>query len=175
MGQRENMSKYDPKAVRTLAATLNAVAIVAVILAVISGFLVFGYCIIAMMTYSEKSQGLSVIMSVISGGLTFFAGYLISIVIRGVAHLMLGVVEIEANTASSSRRSSESYVPEALQSATHEEPEPPAHKKSAPILTDGQLMEKYGITFDGEKYHYRSYQYYRLKDAVNYAEMQTDA
>ncbi len=162
------MSKYNPKAVRTQAAILDAVATVTVILAAISGFLAFIFGMrVAVMVFGEMSQALGIIVSVIYGGLTFFAGYLASLVIRCGAHLMLAIVEIEANTGSSSRRPGDSNMTEELQSDIHAEPES--------ILTDEQLMEKYGITFDGEKYHYRNYQYRRLSDAVNYAEMQTDA
>jgi len=32
-----------------------------------------------------------------------------------------------------------------------------------------QLMEQFGITFDGEKYHFREYRYDKLEDAVSYA------
>ena len=31
---------------------------------------------------------------------------------------------------------------------------------------------KYGITFDGEKYHYKSYRYDRLSDAISYAKLE---
>jgi hypothetical protein len=32
-----------------------------------------------------------------------------------------------------------------------------------------QLMEQFGIEFDGEKYHFREYRYDKLEDAVSYA------
>jgi hypothetical protein len=35
--------------------------------------------------------------------------------------------------------------------------------------TDNELMERYGITFENDKYNYESYSYDRLEDAVNYA------
>jgi len=35
--------------------------------------------------------------------------------------------------------------------------------------TDSELMVTYGITFDGERYHYMEYRYDKLLDAVNYA------
>lgn len=47
---------------------------------------------------------------------------------------------------------------------------PSEEKKDASILSDEQLMQKYGITFDGEKYCYREYHYSNLSDAINYAE-----
>lgn len=38
--------------------------------------------------------------------------------------------------------------------------------------TDVELMSKYGITFDGERYRYQEYKYDRLADAANYAKLQ---
>lgn len=38
--------------------------------------------------------------------------------------------------------------------------------------SDSQLMEEYGVTFDGERYSYESYRYEKLADAVNYAKSQ---
>lgn len=38
---------------------------------------------------------------------------------------------------------------------------------------DSQLMEEYGVTFDGERYCYQSYRYDKLADAVSYAKSQT--
>ncbi len=35
-----------------------------------------------------------------------------------------------------------------------------------------QLMNEFGITYDGEKFHYREYRYEKLTDAVNYAKVQ---
>lgn len=35
-----------------------------------------------------------------------------------------------------------------------------------------QIMEKFNITFDGEKFHFREYCYEKLSDAVNYARLQ---
>jgi hypothetical protein len=35
-------------------------------------------------------------------------------------------------------------------------------------------MDRYGITFDGEKYIYGQYKYARLEDALNYAKQQAD-
>ena len=40
-------------------------------------------------------------------------------------------------------------------------------------LTRKQKMEKYGISFDGDKYLYRDYRYDVLADAVAYAQQQT--
>jgi hypothetical protein len=37
------------------------------------------------------------------------------------------------------------------------------------VLTEKELMERYYITFENEKYHHESYSYDRLQDAVNYA------
>jgi hypothetical protein len=39
--------------------------------------------------------------------------------------------------------------------------------------TDAELMSKYGITFDGEQYHYQGYRYDKFADAVDYASRQT--
>jgi hypothetical protein len=36
-------------------------------------------------------------------------------------------------------------------------------------VTDEELMNKYGITLQGDKYFYKNYKYERLIDAVNYA------
>lgn len=36
-------------------------------------------------------------------------------------------------------------------------------------MTDSDLMQWYGVAFDGEKYRYREYRYDRLSDALNYA------
>jgi len=41
-------------------------------------------------------------------------------------------------------------------------------------VTDEQLMEQYGISFDGEHYHFRQYCYNKLSDAVAYAKIQLD-
>lgn len=35
-----------------------------------------------------------------------------------------------------------------------------------------QTMEEFGITYDGEKFHFHEYRYERLTDAVNYAKLQ---
>ncbi|MHB1620860.1 MAG: hypothetical protein ACYCTY_12915 [Sulfuricella sp.] len=43
-------------------------------------------------------------------------------------------------------------------------------ENSAP--SDTQQMEKYGITFDGERYAYGEYKYDRLSDAIIYAKLQ---
>jgi len=39
-------------------------------------------------------------------------------------------------------------------------------------LTEAELMLKFGISFDGEYYHYRGYQYDKLPDAFNYAKIE---
>jgi hypothetical protein len=39
-------------------------------------------------------------------------------------------------------------------------------------LTDAYKMERYGITFDGNRYAYGEYKYDKLSDAVNYAKQQ---
>jgi hypothetical protein len=38
--------------------------------------------------------------------------------------------------------------------------------------SDEELMKKYNITFSSEKYHYETYNYDKLQDAVNYAKKQ---
>lgn len=38
-------------------------------------------------------------------------------------------------------------------------------------MSDAELMEKFDITFDGELYHYKTYRYEKLADAVNYARL----
>lgn len=45
---------------------------------------------------------------------------------------------------------------------------------SSPVTqpSDGQLMEAYGVTFDGERYCYESYRYDKLADALSYAKSQ---
>ncbi len=40
------------------------------------------------------------------------------------------------------------------------------------VGTEADLMSMHGITFDGERYHYKDYQYDKLADAVNYATLQ---
>ena len=40
------------------------------------------------------------------------------------------------------------------------------------VGNEAELMSMYGITFDGERYHYKEYQYEKLADAVNYANQQ---
>jgi len=40
---------------------------------------------------------------------------------------------------------------------------------SSNIGSDAVLMSMHGITFDGERYHYKVYQYDKLADAINYA------
>ena len=36
-------------------------------------------------------------------------------------------------------------------------------------LTDHDLMQEYGVVFDGEKYHFNNYTYDKLNDAIEYA------
>jgi hypothetical protein len=45
-------------------------------------------------------------------------------------------------------------------------------EKHRPPPADVELMEKYSITFDGERYAYKDYRYDRLNDAINYAKLQ---
>lgn len=45
-------------------------------------------------------------------------------------------------------------------------PPPPALPES-----DSALMERFGIRFDGEYFHYKKYRYTKLEDAVNYAKL----
>lgn len=45
-----------------------------------------------------------------------------------------------------------------------------AEAEAAP-LSDDELMRRLGISFDGERYHFREYRYDRLADAVNYAQL----
>lgn len=40
------------------------------------------------------------------------------------------------------------------------------------VGNEADLMSMHGITFDGERYHYKDYQYDKLVDAVNYATLQ---
>lgn len=40
------------------------------------------------------------------------------------------------------------------------------------IETDHELMDKYGITYADDKYHYKEHRYADLKDAVSYAKKQ---
>ncbi len=42
-------------------------------------------------------------------------------------------------------------------------------------LTDNELMGKYSIRFENDKYHYESYSYDRLQDAVTYAKSSKQA
>ena len=42
-------------------------------------------------------------------------------------------------------------------------------QKDAPLFSDAELMDKFGITFDGERYQYGEYRYDKLADALNYA------
>lgn len=44
-----------------------------------------------------------------------------------------------------------------------------AVEKSGSVEGDTETMERYGITFDGEKYAFAQYRYDRLADAVAYA------
>lgn len=37
-----------------------------------------------------------------------------------------------------------------------------------------QAMKEFGITYDGENFHFRKYRYERLTDAVNYAKLQAE-
>lgn len=50
-----------------------------------------------------------------------------------------------------------------------------AHKEIAQpteVISDEDLMKKYGITFSNEKYIYKEYHYDKLQDAINYAAKQ---
>lgn len=42
----------------------------------------------------------------------------------------------------------------------------------SPSNSDSELMAEFGISFDGERYHFQSYRYDKLSDAVNYARIQ---
>jgi hypothetical protein len=58
--------------------------------------------------------------------------------------------------------------------APAERDEKESSDQSAPrALTDDELMEKYGISFDGGQYRFEEYRYSRLADAVSYAELQS--
>lgn len=48
----------------------------------------------------------------------------------------------------------------------------PATQSAEPVLTDDELMLKFGISFDGAQYCFREYRYAKLADAVSYAELQ---
>lgn len=40
------------------------------------------------------------------------------------------------------------------------------------LIPDPETMAKHGITFDGERYHYREYRYDKYGDALEYAKLQ---
>ena len=50
--------------------------------------------------------------------------------------------------------------------------DPSAEEKTVKEPTEQELMDKYGITFENDKYHYGKYSYDQLKDALNYAKLQ---
>jgi|GEM_PF-1999937 len=74
----------------------------------------------------------------------------------GVVDVLVGIRKWLAQTHEENLSCVERKTPEAL----------PAKEEK---LEDAQLMEKFGITFDGEKYRYQEYRYENLRDAVNYA------
>jgi len=43
------------------------------------------------------------------------------------------------------------------------------------LLNETTAMQRYGITFDGEKYHFEQHRYDKLDDAVNYARLMMKA
>ena len=50
---------------------------------------------------------------------------------------------------------------------------PPIDNETQPATqSDPELMAEYGISFDGERYHFENYRYAKLADAVNYAKLQ---
>jgi len=44
-----------------------------------------------------------------------------------------------------------------------------SQQPSLPQLSEEELMEKYGITFENEKYIFKTYRYDKIEDAVSYA------
>ena len=73
--------------------------------------------------------------------------------------------ELDLSRPSSIPRLEHSVVPDASAPA----PAPAPAEEKPP---DEQLMTQYGITFDGEQYHYGQYRYDTLEHAVDYARKQ---
>ena len=173
------MFKYNPKDIHNLATTLIMAATVTLFVAAVVGIFMVIVGILGASFGGGRIQVVSVLLGIVFGGAIFFVGYLLSLLFRGKAHLMLAILEIEANTASSSPMAGEHSKPEQLETIKQMqikslESESPTIAQDPPDPTDKELMEKYSITFDGEQYQYRSYRYKRLIDAVNYAKMKTE-
>lgn len=168
------MRTYNPNAIRDLAVTFNIAATVMIVVAVIAGMVMAGVGLLGGSFGGDGARVVSVISGLLAGGIVFFIGYLISLVLKGAAHLMLAIVEIEANTAASCSSSNEFHRSEKVQPSENLGGGPPPKAPVLPVTSDAELMAKYGITYDGEKYHYRSYRYDELSAAVNYAKAQAE-
>lgn len=92
------MTQYDPAAIRKMAAILGTVAMATIVLSALSG-IVTGVIITTVASQVDSGVGvLGLVGGLLYGGLIFGVGYLIALVIRVIAQLMLAVVQIESNT-----------------------------------------------------------------------------
>ena len=160
---RENLRAYNPGAISDLSATFSVAASVTIFFAIIAGIAVAAAGLLL-------GEVISIILGLTIGALVFLTGYVVSLFLNGAAQLLLAIVEIEANTAISGLKSGENRALSQGRFRGNMQSKTPA----VPVLSKREVMEKYGITYDGEKYHYLNYRYDRLKDAVNYAKKQTE-
>jgi curved DNA-binding protein CbpA len=95
--------------------------------------------------------------------ITAFAKQLISEGNRASAKVLNRAVCVLGDTIDASR-----VIGQILQEARK------AKQASEPGPSDHELMQAYGIYYDGEKYQYRQYRYDKLDDAVSYARLSKD-
>lgn len=116
-----------------------------------------------------------------AGGPVFVASALVAAVVAGVPIYVLGVLvsaqgEILKATLDVAVHTSPFLSNEHKRAALSLEGEPdpgPREQGATAGTADNEtLMGELGITFDGERYHYKNYKYDKLQDAVNYARQQ---
>ncbi len=95
---------------------------------------------------------------------------LIAIVVQFIAILIICSRTAHISSISDTLSRIEKHLDSlAKQFVRHSSEESSQDDTSVQHLSDEELMEIYGITFENKKYHYQTYQYDRLQDAVSYA------
>ena len=127
--------------------------------------------------------GIATLMVLFQGGFGFVAaigilvsGGFLAILQFAIAESVIVLVDIEQNTRNSAlNAASKDNMKPHLTEPISKNTDDTIHAKSmaSSNLTDQQLMDSFGITFDGENYHFMEYKYQNLKDAVNYAKNQS--
>ena len=103
-------------------------------------------------------------------------GGFLGVILFAIAESLVVLVDIEFNTrnaASNAMGEMHVITPSSESISQNIDDSIPANSMNGNSLTEQQLMDKFGITFDGENFHFREYKYQNLKDAVNYAKRQS--